>query len=122
MSGLAWVVFALACAAGAVTRYVVDGLIDSSDTFSTGTFVINATGSLLLGFITGLALYHGLHGAPRVVAGTGFCGAYTTFSAFSLETVRMIEQGAHRAALRYSLSTAAVCGTAAAIGMALGAL
>src|SRR5437764_43474 len=93
-----------------------------SATFSRGTFVINVTGSLVLGFITGLALYHGLDDDVRVVAGTGFCGAYTTFSAFSLETVRMIERGAYGAALRYSVATLFVAVAAAAVGLAVAAL
>jgi CrcB protein len=47
------------------------------------------TGSFLLGLITGLALYHGLGKLPKTVV-----GAYTTFSTFSHETVRLVEHGA----------------------------
>src|SRR5438132_6843619 len=121
MSAPVWCAFVLACGVGAVTRYLVDGAVGTSATFSRGTFVINVTGSLMLGFITGLALYHGLDDDVRAVAGTGFCGAYTTFSAFSLETVRMIERGAHRAALRYSVATLFVGVAAAALGLAVAA-
>ena len=53
--------------------------------FPWGTFVINATGSFVLGFLTGLALYHAFPKTPKVILGTGLCGAYTTFSTFTFE-------------------------------------
>ena len=126
MSPPTWAAFVVAGAAGAVLRAVVAGVAaDAGDAgppaFPWGTFVVNATGSLLLGFITGLALYHRFPKAPRLVLGTGFCGAYTTFSTFSVETVHQISTGALRAAWRNALATLVVCGAAAALGLALGA-
>jgi CrcB protein len=124
MSPLDWVAFVVAAAIGAPLRYLVDGLVGDrvSGTMPWGTFVINATGSLLLGFLTGLALYHGFPKASKVILGTGFCGAYTTFSTFSFETVRLVEEGAVATAVRNAFGTLVVCGGAAAVGLALAGL
>src|SRR4051812_5757180 len=72
------IAFAVAAAVGAMLRYVVDAaILDRTEgLFPWGTLVINVTGSLILGVVTGLGLYHGLATAPRLVVGTGFCGAY----------------------------------------------
>jgi len=112
VSPLAWLVFIAAGALGAPARYLVDGAIGdrTEGVFPWGTFVVNATGSFALGLLTGLAL------------GTGFCGAYTTFSTFSFETVRLIEEGAVNEAVRNSLGTLVVGAAAAAAGLALAAL
>ena len=124
MSPLAWVAFIAAGAIGAPVRYLVDGAVGdrTEGVFPWGTFLINASGSLLFGFLTGLALYHALPDTPKVVLGTGFCGAYTTFSAFTFETVRLIEQRAINEAFRNALGTLLTCVVAAAAGVALAAL
>ena len=108
-----WLAFAAASATGAVARYLVDGAITGR--FPWGTLVVNATGSFLCGFLTGLALAHG----PRIVLVTGFCGAYTTFSTFTYETVRLVEEGSMAAAVGNVAATALTCAVAAAAGLAL---
>jgi CrcB protein len=124
MSPLAWVAFVAAAAIGAPLRYLIDRSIgDRTETaFPWGTFVINATGSLLLGFLTGLAVYHAFPKSPKVILGTGFLGAYTTFSTFSFETVRLIEEGAINEAVRNALGTLVTGAAAAGLGLALAAL
>ena len=87
--------------------------------FPWGTLVINVTGTLLLGLITGLALHHGLSKSAKIVLGSGFCGAYTTFSTFTFETVRLIEEGALTEAARNVTATMVACSAAAALGLAL---
>ncbi|WP_425553244.1 fluoride efflux transporter CrcB [Gryllotalpicola koreensis] len=79
---------------GAVSRFVLDGLIRSRVTslVPAGTFVINVSGSLLLGFVTGLVLVGAEPADFRVVLGTGFLGGYTTFSTAMIETVRLLQQ------------------------------
>ncbi len=85
---------ALAGAVGAPARYLVDGLVRSRtrDDLPYGTLAINLTGSFLLGLLTGLALTRGFPTTPFVLLGAGFCGAYTTFSTFAFETVRLAEE------------------------------
>jgi fluoride exporter len=128
MSPPVWLAFVAAAAVGAPLRYVVDGYVsdrvgaDRVGAFPWGTFVVNVSGSLLLGILSGLALYHAFPDTPRVILGTGFCGAYTTFSTFSFETVRLVEEGKLAAAIRNSLGTLVTCAAAAALGLALAAL
>jgi CrcB protein len=112
MSVVAWIAFLAGGAVGAPSRYLLDGFVQSrtKGTFPWGTFAINASGSLLLGVLTGLALQHGLGATTKTVLGTGFCGAFTTFSTFTFETVRLAEEGAARNALA-SIAANAVVGT-----------
>lgn len=106
---------------GAPARFMVDQVVNSRTrgVFPWGTWVINATGAFLLGLITGLVLYQGLGHIPSAVVGTGFCGAYTTFSTFSWETVRLIEEGTPSAAVRNIAGSLLVGLAAAAAGMAI---
>jgi CrcB protein len=115
---------AVAGALGAPVRYLLDGFVqDRTDgVFPRGTFVINVTGSFTLGLLTGLLLYHGFPSDPKIVLGTGFCGAYTTFSTFTYETVRLAEERAFGAALQNTFSSILVPALAAAAGLALAAL
>ena len=124
MSPAAWAAFVVAGAVGASFRYLIDGAIQdrTEGAFPWGTFVINATGALALGFLTGLALYHAFPSTPKIVLGTGFCGSYTTFSTFTFETVRLIEEGAINEAFRNAAGTLVICAAAAGAGIALAAL
>jgi CrcB protein len=89
---------------GANARYQVG--IWAADRWGTvfpwGTLIINATGSLVLGFFLTLVTER-FSGRPttRLFVATGFLGAYTTFSAFSYETVRLIQAGELLRALAY---------------------
>lgn len=78
---------------GAVARFMLDGVIRSRLTslVPAGTFVINVSGSLLLGFVTGLVLVGAEPTDFRIVLGTGFLGGYTTFSTAMIETVRLAQ-------------------------------
>jgi CrcB protein len=113
----------VAGAIGAPTRYLVDGVVTRTEGGVTlGTLVVNISGSLVLGVITGLALYHGLPSTPKTILGTGFCGAYTTFSTFAFETVRLAEEGETRAATRIVIASLLLPAAAAGLGLALAAL
>jgi CrcB protein len=114
---------AVAGAIGAPARYLLDGFVQDRTVgdFPWGTFVINVTGSLLLGLITGAALYHAFPNTPKVWLGTGFCGAYTTFSTFTFETIRLLEEGEISDAFRYAAGSLVAGAAAAAIGLAIAA-
>jgi fluoride exporter len=124
MTALAWCAFVVAGATGATARYVVDALVQERVPRDRpwGTFVINVSGSFVLGLLTGFALYHGLGRTPKVVLGTGFCGAFTTFSTFAFETVRLIEEGELGAAAANVAASVIVAVLAAAFGVALAAV
>lgn len=124
MSPLGWVAFVAAGAVGAPLRYLVDGLVGkrSVGVFPRGILLINVCGSFLLGFVTGLALHHGLGRTPRIVIGTGFCGAFTTFSTFTYETVRLIEEGDLVEGLANLGLTVLLAAVAAAAGLAVPAV
>lgn len=106
---------------GAPLRYMVDQVVNSRTRaeFPWGTYVINATGAFLLGLLTGLALYHGMGDVPSLVLGTGFCGAYTTFSTFSWESFQLVENGAPISGLYNVAGSLVVSLLLAAAGMAL---
>jgi CrcB protein len=127
MSNLAWLAFLIAAAIGAPARYLLDELVTSrvprrSGAFPWGTFVVNVSGSFVLGVITGLGIYHGLGTTARTVLGTGGMGAYTTFSTFTFESVRLAEEGAVDQALRNVAASFIVCLAAASAGLALTAM
>jgi len=123
VSPLAWATLVAAGAVGAPARYLLDRAVAerAEGAFPWGTFVINLSGSFLLGLLTGLGLDHGVPKVPRVVLGAGFCGAYTTFSTFTFETVRLLEEGAVAEALRNAAGTLAAGAMAAAAGLAVAA-
>lgn len=123
MSLLAWAGFVVAAAVGAPLRYVLDGVVGDrvEGVFPWGTIFINASGSFALGLLTGLGLYHAFPKTPRVILGTGFCGAYTTFSTFTYETVSLLEEGALNEAFRNVAGTVVTCALAAALGLVLAA-
>ena len=124
MSPWAWAGFVAAGAVGAPARYLLDDAISSrtQGVFPWGTLVINVSGSFLLGLLTGLALFHGFPATPKLILGTGFCGAYTTFSTFTYETVRLAEEGAVNEAVRNALASLVLGAAAAAAGLAAAAL
>ncbi|MCA1845463.1 MAG: fluoride efflux transporter CrcB [Actinobacteria bacterium] len=115
---------AVAGAVGAPTRYAIDVLVQqrARGVFPWGTFLVNSTGSFLLGLVTGLGLHHGLGPVPKTLLGTGFCGAYTTFSTFSYETLRLVEDGTIIDAVLNVLASLAVGLLAAAAGLGIAAI
>jgi fluoride exporter len=121
MTAVAWIGFLVAAGIGAPARFVIDGWIEDrvGDDFPWGTLVVNVTGCLALGVLTGLARSHGLGSTVGTIIGTGGLGAYTTFSTFTFETVRLVEEGKLSFALG-NVVTSMVAGLgAAALGIAI---
>jgi fluoride exporter len=115
-----WWVVALAAAAGAVARYLVDRAVQSEVTspFPWGTLVVNVTGCLALGVLVGLARNHGVSDDVVRSLGTGGLGAYTTFSTVSVQVVRLsIDDDRPAVAARYLTATMVLGALAAAIGV-----
>jgi len=121
--GLAFVV-ALAGGAGAVLRALLIHHVSMrrSDPLPLGTMLVNASGSLLLGIVTGLSIYHGLGSHLLAVIGVGLCGGYTTWSTASWETIHLLHTGRRTEAVVYTVGGLAVCLAAAAAGLGLTAL
>lgn len=115
---------ALAGGAGAGLRFIVDGLVRSlaRTALPVGTMLINITGSLLLGFLTGLVIGHRAPESLGLILGTGFLGGYTTFSTASFETVRLVQAGRTGLALVNGIGSMAACVAAAATGAGLAGL
>jgi CrcB protein len=114
----------LGASLGAVARYLLDQAVTRrrGPVFPAGTWVINITGSFVLGLITGLAAHHGLAPDVVTVVGTGVCGGYTTFSTFSYETVRLTEDGIGLIAVGNIVGSIAAGLAAAALGLGLALL
>lgn len=117
-----WV--AMAGSIGAVTRFVLDGMIRSrrASEFPWATVIINVTGSLLLGVLAGLVLFHGAATQLQTIVGVGFCGGYTTFGTASFETVRLIQRQRYGMAAANAFGALALTIAAAAAGLALAGL
>lgn len=115
---------ALAGGAGAGLRFIVDGLVRAlaRTALPVGTMLINITGSLLLGFLTGLVIGHRAPESLGLILGTGFLGGYTTFSTASFETVRLVQAGRTGLALVNGIGSMAACMAAAATGAGLAGL
>ena len=75
-------------ALGSMARFGCQRLVSSS--FPWGTLVVNLSGCLLIGILWGYFLRHSGDQAMRLLLMTGFCGGFTTFSAFSQESITMI--------------------------------
>ncbi|MEU9367275.1 fluoride efflux transporter CrcB [Streptomyces avermitilis] len=110
-----------AAAVGAVARYTLDQYVQyrSPGLFPRGTWLINISGSFVLGLLMGLGTRHGLPEQVVTMAGVGFCGAYTTFSTFSYELVHLREKGQVGKSLLYGASSLTVGLLAAAAGLAV---
>jgi fluoride exporter len=92
------------------------------DPLPVGTLVVNVSGSLVLGLLTGLELYHHLGPHVLTVLGVGLCGGYTTWSTASWETIHLLHTGHRVEAVVYTVGGLIACVAAAAAGLALAAV
>lgn len=116
---------AVASSLGGLARYVIGGAIAvrSTGAFPWETFLVNITGAFVLGFLFTLST-EALTVAPwlRTALLVGFLGSYTTFSTWTLESYRLLEDGAHAYALANLLGSAAAGLVSTYAGIALGRL
>lgn len=124
MNPLIFILLALAGGIGASVRFLVDGLIRANlkTAYPWATTIINISGSLVLGFITGLTIARVLPTDLNIVIGTGFLGGYTTFSTASYETVQLMRQRRYGHALGSGIGMLVGCVAAAMLGLWLGGL
>jgi CrcB protein len=124
MNPIIFACLSVAGGVGAALRLVLDGLVRShtKSTYPFGTTLINVSGSLVLGLLTGLSLHSVLPAAWVLVLGTGVMGGYTTFSTASFETVRLIQGREYAAALSNGLGMLIAAVLAALLGLWLGSL
>ncbi|MEV6127910.1 fluoride efflux transporter CrcB [Streptomyces violaceusniger] len=100
---------------GAPLRYLTDRAVQTrhDSVFPWGTFMVNVVGCLVLGLLTGAAAEGAASQRLQLLLGTGLCGALTTYSTFSYETLRLTEEGARLFAVaNVVLSVAAGVGAA----------
>lgn len=113
----------LAGGAGAVCRFVFDAVVNRRvrRSLPVGTLAINIIGSFLLGLFTAMTAHHlaGFNADAKSIAGTGFCGGFTTFSTASVETLRLWRADGARPSVLYAVLTLVGSLLAAAIGLAL---
>ncbi|WP_085994282.1 fluoride efflux transporter CrcB [Oceanobacillus senegalensis] len=105
---------------GGAARFIVGNLISKgaqkSHTFPMGTWIINITGSFLLGLITHLHLSNHISEWLWLFGGVGFCGAFTTFSTFGNETITLIQLNKIKLATIYVVTSIVVGIISAMIG------
>ncbi|MFC9894212.1 fluoride efflux transporter CrcB [Nocardia sp. NPDC127579] len=94
---MTWVLVVLGGMLGAPARYLLDRAVAArfGSLLPWGTLTVNIVGSAVLGALIGA----GVDGSWLAVAGTGFCGALTTYSTFGYETIRLVTDGAYAPAL-----------------------
>ncbi|MBD0841548.1 fluoride efflux transporter CrcB [Streptomyces sp. TRM68416] len=91
-----WLLVVAGAMVGAPLRYLTDRAVQSrhDSVFPWGTFTVNVTGCLVLGLLAGAATAGAAGSHLQLLLGTGLCGALTTYSTFSYETLRLTESGA----------------------------
>jgi fluoride exporter len=118
VNALVWAGVVLIGGCGSVLRFVVDGAVGRrlGRGFPFGTLVVNLSGALILGFITGLAL----DADEALLAGTAAVGSYTTFSTWMFETQRLTEERQNRSAAINVVGSLVLGVGAAAVGRWIG--
>ena len=107
---------------GSVGRFLLVGLIVNflPYTFPFGTFVVNILGCFAMGAVVGLAeRYTEFSNEWRVLLTAGFCGGFTTFSAFAFENVQLLLDRNYGTFAAYSTASFVVCLVAAVAGLLL---
>ncbi len=108
--------------AGSVCRFLMQNLCSKINiAFPFGTLVVNILGGLIIGFLTAVLTKNAGSEGWRFLTIVGFCGGFTTFSAFSLEGFKMLHDGQVAQFLLYAALSVALCLIFVWAGHALGA-
>lgn len=113
---------ALGGAVGSVSRYLLGGLVQRTAglAFPIGTLAVNVTGSFVAGFLLRYFMNVQTHPTLRAALIVGFCGGFTTFSAFTTETLGLFEGGEYARAALYVAASVALSLMAVFVGFAAG--
>ncbi|MGW7021277.1 fluoride efflux transporter CrcB [Streptomyces decoyicus] len=117
-----WLLVAAGAMVGAPLRFLTDRYVQSRHDalLPWGTFTVNAVGSLVLGLLTGAATVGAASSHLQLLIGTGLCGALTTYSTFSYETLRLAADRARGSAAANVVGTVLAGLAAAFAGVAAG--
>jgi CrcB protein len=123
----AWIAVAIGGAIGSVGRFWLATVMTAltGPRFPWGTLLINVLGSFVIGLVAGVTLTParvGIHPDVRIFLMTGVCGGFTTFSAFSLQTLELLQSGDVIPALGYAIGSVMLCVVATYGGWLLGQL
>lgn len=116
---MTYLLVALGSALGGVLRFALTRLIPPAAGLPLATILINILGSFVIGYVATLTLATGRHPASentRLFLMVGLCGGFTTFSAFSLQTLDLLRTGAWPRALLNVLLSVTLCLAAVALG------
>jgi CrcB protein len=113
---MSWLLVVVGGAVGAPVRFLVDRAVATRtrSVLPLGTLAVNVVGCFVLGCLVGAA-----SDDVRLLLGTGFCGALTTFSTFGYETSRLASEGSERAALANVVLSVGLGLAVAALGVSL---
>jgi CrcB protein len=122
-----WLAVALGGALGSLARFWLTGAMGvlTGPRFPWGTLLINVLGSFVIGLVAGVTLTPvrvAMHPDMRVFLMVGICGGFTTFSAFSLQTLELLQSGDTWPAAGYVVGSVLFCIAAAWLGWLLGRL
>jgi CrcB protein len=123
----AWIAVAVGGALGSVARFWLASAMTmlTGPRFPWGTLLINIVGSFVIGLVGGITLTPariGVHPDIRIFLMTGVCGGFTTFSAFSLQTLELMQSGDVVPAFGYAIGSVVLCVIATYCGWLLGRL
>jgi CrcB protein len=123
-AAVTWLMVIAGAAVGAPLRYLTDRAVRARrDTvFPWGTFLVNVVASLVLGLVAGAVAAGAASDRVALLVGTGMCGALSTFSTFSYETLRLVQDGAWRLAAANVAGSVLGAFTAVAAGLQIARL
>src|ERR1043166_1036371 len=116
---MVWLLIFLGGGLGSLCRYALGSQVQSRAhlTFPLGTLVVNVLGCIIIGIVARQVMNMQSDVMARAALMTGFCGGFTTFSTFSMETVGLISGGEWGKASLYVAASVIACVAGTAIGM-----